>query len=200
MQLLRYLAAALAAASLCFVGQSHAADCSFEIDSVDKFTKVQTRQTWWDSLGRLNQEMFGDTQGYVAGLAVDDERFLGFKLTFEWSKKKEPTPYELDTAIVVPAGSPLLVLLEDESVVELLAGSNAEVRSEYGYESGKYRVETTAIVRYVLTDEAAGALVAQKATDVRLVYRGGQYDMEIGKKSKGDIRQAVRCVAGDGPE
>ena len=192
--------AALAAASLCFVSQSRAADCSFEVDSVDKFTKVQTRQTWWDSLGRLNQEMFGDTQGYVAGLAIDEERFLSFKLTFKWSKKKEPTPYELHTAIVVPAGSPLLVLLEDESVIELLAGSSAEVRSDYGYESGKYRVETTAIVHYVLTDEAADALVAQKATDVRLVYQGGQYDMEIGKKSKGDIRQAVRCVAGDSPE
>lgn len=198
--MLRCLSAALAAASLCFVSESHAADCSFEVDSIDKFTKVHTRQTWWDSLGRLNQEILGDTQGYVAGLAVDEDRFLGFKLTFEWSKKKEPTPYELATAIAVPAGSPLLVLLEDESVVELLAGSNAEVRSDYGYESGKYRVETTAIVRYVLTDEAADALVTQKATDVRLVYKGGQYDMEIGKKSKGDIRQAVRCVAGKSPE
>lgn len=190
----------LLVASLCFVSQSHAADCSYEVDSVDKFTKVQTRQTWWDSLGRLNQEIFGDTQGYVAGMTIDDERFLGFKLTFEWSRKREPTPYELNTAIVVPPGSPLFVLLQDESVVELIAGSDAQVRSDYVYESGKYRVETTAIMRYLLNDESADALLAQKATDIRLVYQGGQYDMEIGDKSKGDIRQAVRCIAGRSPE
>lgn len=198
--MLRIIPAALAVVALGIANQSAAAGCSFEIDSIDKFTKVHTRQTWWDSLARLNQEIFGETQGYVAGVAINDERFLGFKLTFNWSQRTEPTPYELETAVVVPPGSPLLVLLEDETVVELQAGSKGEVSSDYVFESGKFRIETTAIIRYPLTEQLAEALVAQKATDVRFVYKGGQYDMVIGKKSTGDIRQAVRCIADDSAE
>jgi hypothetical protein len=88
-----------------------------------------------------------------------------------------------------------MVLLVDDSLVELMPAGPADVQSVLVYEEGRRIIKSTAVIRYVLDEQNAPALAQQDATDVRIVHRDGEYDVEIGEKSRNEIKKAVRCVA-----
>ena len=195
----RYLALACAMFALSFANEATAAKkCSFEVDDIDKFTKVETRRTWWEGIDSFEVEFSGKRRVYVAGLAIDDEVFLAVKYEFQrrWKEPRDPTNYDLATTIVIPRGAPLLILLDNDSMIELAASEPASVKSRLAYEEGRRIIKSTAIVRYALDEQTALTLTQHKATDVRLVHRDGEYDVEVGKKSVNDIKKAVRCAAG----
>jgi hypothetical protein len=197
--MIRYLAPACAMFALSFANEATAAKkCSFEVDNVDKFTKVETRRTWWEGIDTFEVEFSGKRLVYVAGLKVDDDVFLAVKYEFRtrWKEPRDPTNHEMATTIVIPRGSPLLILLDNDSLIELAASESASVHSSLVYDEGRRFIKSAATVRYALDEQTALTLTQHKATDVRLVHRDGEYDVEVGKKSVNDIKKAVRCAAG----
>lgn len=180
-----------------------AADCKYETDSTDKFTKVRTLRTNWDSLMSwttgLGVEDYSDT--YVSALSKgkgeSTNTYLSVRISAYKYSKYRPREYELENLIVVPDGARLLVMMDDESIVELQASRGETARSGYegsGGDGGGYLIKTVIAVGYTLDQSTANLLTAQNATHIRVETADANHDVEIHKKSLGDIRQAVKCI------
>jgi len=180
-----------------------AADCKYETDSTDKFTKVRTLRTNWDSMMSwttgLGLEDYSDTyvSALLKGKGESTNTYLGVRISAYKYSKYRPRDYELENLIVVPDGARLLVMMDDESIVELQASRGEIARSSYegpGGDGGGYLIKTVIAVGYTLDQSTADLLTAQNATHIRVETADANHDVEIHKKSLGDIRQAVKCI------
>ena len=179
-----------------------AADCDFAMYSVDKFTKEKTLATKWAQLDSWSTG-FGWSDyftGSVSALFAHGESYLQVQLADYKSSKYKPRAYELKDVIVVPEGARLAVMMADETIVVLRA--NREVRTNSSVQNpasksnpgGEYEITTIANIAFVLNESNANALIAQNATHIRVEATEKNYDVEIHKKSLGDIRQAIECI------
>lgn len=182
---------------------SGAADCKYQTDSTDKFTKVRTLRTNWDSLMSwttgFGADNYSDT--YVSALSKGKggsfNTYLSVQISAYKYSKYQPRDHELENLIVVPEGARLLIMMEDQSIVELQASRGETARSGYqapGGDGGEYRITTVIAIGYTLDDSTADLLTAQNATHIRVETAEENHDVEIHKKSLGDIRKAVKCI------
>lgn len=177
-----------------------AASCKYEQDSIDKFTKVRTLVTKPNRLTNMGSGFFGGFVAYVSARSEGKLSSLSIQLKLFDDQEDMPEYYELEDKIIVPAGSTLLVMMADETIVEL--ATEREVRADTSYDppgtktnpSTFYATETAATIQYALNADAVLTLVAQNATNLRVHTTNSDYDIEISKKSRGDIRQAVMCL------
>ena len=113
-----------------------------------------------------------------------------------------PPEYELLDAIVIPEGARLLVMMADETVVTLFSKNELRVNSkllppETGSNiTSKFAIDTLAYIHYALDAESISALTSQNATNLRVEAVDKNYDIEIHKKSFGDLRKAIECIQG----
>ena len=111
-----------------------------------------------------------------------------------------PDPIAQMKQSTLPEGARLAVMMADETIVVLRA--NREVRANSSVQNpdtksnpgGEYEISTIATVAFVLNESNANALIAQNATHIRVEATDKNYDVEIHKKSLGDIRQAIKCI------
>jgi len=187
-------------------GTAYAAKCKFQTDSTDKFTKVRTLQTRWDPLESFFNDL-GKTSGttltsYVSTWHKAGNTNLVLRIGLSSYSKRMPPEYELLDAIVIPEGARLLVMMADESVLVLFTKNEMRVNSkaippETGTNiTSKFTIDTEAVIHYALDAESISALTRQDATNLRVEAAETNYDIEIHKKSFGDLKKAIECLQG----
>ena len=195
----------------------NAASCKFQDDSVDKFTKVHSMWTRWEPLSSVMGSMFGKSskgphevyEAYVSARFEGDNDYLIINIGVEDYIEMRPPPYELENAIVVPEDSQLLVLMADGAILHLPVASAHNfdanfLAPNYGSNSSKndYWKFVDANISYKLDEQTITALSAQDATNMRIEAGDTYYDIDIHKKSTGDMAATLECLrqarAGEG--
>jgi len=187
-------------------GTAHAAKCKFQTDSTDKFTKVRTLQTRWDPLESFFNDL-GKTSGttltsYASAWHESGSTRLGIRIGLSSYSKRRPPDYELMDTVVIPEGARLMVMMADETVVTLFAKEEMRFNSKLlppntgSNVTDKFAIDTYAYIYYPLDAELIAALTSQKATNLRVEAVDKNYDIEIHKKSFGDLKKAIECLQG----
>ncbi len=179
-----------------------AADCRYQTNSTDKFTKVVTQWTKWNELMSGWTRNFRRYSPIISVHAIDGEVQLLLKIEYFRQKKDSPALKDYEDVIYVVEGAPLLIMMADNSIIKLLALS--EVRTDaytispeeqQSHDSNMYYTKATAVIKYALDAGAVEALTRQSAARLRLTMVRDDFDFEIHKKSVDDLSSAVRCVS-----
>ena len=196
----------ITAAILFSSSAAFAAKCKFGEDSTDKFTKVRTLQTRWDPLESFFNDL-GKTSGttltsYVSAWHQAGNTNLVIRIGLSSYSKRMPPDYELQDTVVIPEGARLMVMMADESVLVLFSKNELRINSkaippETGTNiTSKFVIDTEAVIHYALDAESIAALTGQNATNLRVEAAETNYDIEIHKKSFGDLKKAIECLQG----
>jgi len=183
-----------------------AAKCKFQTDSTDKFTKVRTLQTRWDPLESFFNDI-GKTSGtiltsYASAWHESGSTKLGIRIGLSSYSKRRPPDYELMDTVVIPEGARLMVMMADETVVTLFAKEEMRFNSKLippntgSNVTDKFAIDTYAYIYYPLDAETIAALTRKNATNLRVEAVDKNYDIEIHKKSFGDLKKAIECIQG----
>ena len=181
-------------------GAAQKAECKYQENSVDKFTKKKKIWTKWNHTVSWFNKSKHPVNGYVSAIAEGDKTLLGIKIKFEWRSRRKPTKDGLDNTIVVPDGALLLITMVDESAVSLrsegeIHGTSYYVKPYSGINhTSNYVIYSEATVRYPLDASALDGLTVQGATHVRMQEINRDFNFEIEQKSMGDIQHAIQCV------
>jgi hypothetical protein len=182
-------------AGLLFAQTASAAGCKYQENETDKFTKVTTRWTKWNPL--MSEWHFSRIHHipYVSVHSVDGDAVLMIKVVTFIQEKSPPDEFYLEEYFVVSEGAPLLIMMEDETIIELPALNNvrAGTQSSGDAEDG-YKTTGTAIIKYPLDDATKSALTDQSVNTIRISTDNSDYDFEIHKKSVDDFATAVTCI------
>jgi hypothetical protein len=191
-----------------------AAKCKLEDESVNQFTRESSKSLKWKSLTSTMSNMFGkapEGAHEVKAAAVSarfegQNTYLAIRINLEESMYQEPPPYELENAISIPDGSQLLILMDDGAILRLPVEKAVSFDSTFtapgvGSSTGfrktstqQYVKSTEAIVNYVLDESTTAALKAQDATNMRVEAGDTYYDIDIHKKSTGDVAETLECL------
>ena len=173
----------------------NAAECKYETDTINPMTNEKVQWTKWSHF-----KLFNTANGYLAGVVDGDRKYLAIQLVINEWRPDRPSKEDLDSVMIVPAGAKLLVLMADESVVELHTESEVIGDSEFfmphswDNESDEYQVTTYTVVKYPLNEFALSALLAQGATDIRLEASEGERDYKFGDEPVDKIQTVLGCV------
>jgi len=132
------------------------------------------RWTPWKSFRTWGNE--AKNHGWTNGMVDGEKKYLGLKINL----------VEVPGGASIEAGSPMWLLMVDESVVELLADDT------YSDKPGTALI----VARYELNDETHAALLAQGVTDIRVTTSEGEIDFYLGKTKKpsNKIKEALACI------
>ncbi len=157
------------------------------------------RWTRWKGYRTLANQ--AEDHAFLNGIVEDDNRYLGLKVVLVEHSPSEPKPYELSGRASIPAGAKLLILLADESIIELtayadVAGTSRHLAPREGLNSGRsdHAIYTTLFAKFLLDDEKSAALSAQGVTDIRVSTSMGDRDFNFGKKPSDRIQEIVACL------
>ncbi len=180
---------------------AHAEKCKYNENRIDDFTGEKILSTKWKlfhSAIRVNgfAEAAGITEGPSNFLAIRtiNEELLGYDLYGD----------ELRNRFVVAEGATLLILLADDTVVELAAdkevtgvsrssSANSQLTETSELEI-RYKIKTTAVIKYRLDASSYAALTGQAATHLRLSSNSGDHDFKVHKKLTDEIQNALLCL------
>ena len=191
----------LAIVTLVGAQNAAAADCKYQENVTDKFTKVVTQWTKWNELMNGWTRNFRDYSPIISVHSVDGNVQLLLKIEYFIQESKEPAGIEIEDVIYVLESAPLLIMMADKSVTELL--STSEVRTDayvippeeqHSHDSNMYYTKAVAVIKYALDDETMKALSSQPAIKLRLTMANKDLDFDVHKKSVDDIRSALKCV------
>lgn len=203
---MKSLVGALIAATMLLVSTTaNAAKCKFQDDSVDKFTKVHSMWTDWEPLvSTYSKPPEGPHEVYLAFVSAKfegDDDYLIVSIAVDEFIPMKPPPYELKDAIVVPENSQLLILLADGTIVGLPVQGPHSYNAAFfppgvGANTSKkeYWKNFYANITYTLDEETLAALTGQDATNIRIEAGDTYYDIDIHKKSMGDLTMTLECL------
>ena len=184
------------------LGQTaNAAGCKYQENETDKFTKVTTRWTKWNAL--TSTWHFSSTHHvpYVSVYTVNDDAHLLLKIETFIQKKHPPNAMYLDEYLVVSEGAPLLLMMNDGTILELPALNNVRAATHTAVDPASgddsvtmYRTTGTAVIKYPLDDATKKALAGQSVSTIRVTTDNSEFDFEIHKKSVNDFAAAVECL------
>ncbi len=178
-----------------------AADCKYQENVTDKFTKVVTQWTKWNELMNGWTRNFRDYSPIISVHSVDGNVQLLLKIEYFIQESKEPAGIEIEDVIYVLESAPLLIMMADKSVTELL--STSEVRTDayvippeeqHSHDSNMYYTKAVAVIKYALDEETVKALSSQPTMKLRLTMANKDLDFDVHKKSVDDLRSAIKCV------
>ncbi len=189
----------LAVMALIAAPQAGADDCKYYMESVNAETGEAIRWTRQKTLRLLqNTDHHG---GYFMFLQEGDSRYLVLDV---WSPYRydedRPTKDVFDNWASISVGDKLLLLMADESIIELQASqdSQADVRmvppqTLYNREP-KYQMQANWSARYEVSPADAAAIAAQMLSDVRMETSRGNVDFTAGRKPTNNLQEIVACV------
>ena len=195
------VAANLVIALLMLAGSpAYAAKCFFQVDTVDVVTGEPIRWTEWKPLRTWANQ--AKTYAQFAVVAEGDRRFLGVSVGIkpDLMIDERPSKDYLDNLIVAPEGSRLLMMLADESVLELTTSQDYSGEARFWHpqtvnnKAKQYRVSAMIELKYELDAAALTSLRAQGVTDVRVSTASGDYDFSSGKKPSARIQEMLACI------
>lgn len=147
-----------------------AADCKYKKDEKDPFTDERIVLTKWKTFRPTGNQAVN--HGWMAGMIENGRTFLALRIGIV-GYGANPT---------VAEGAKLLILMADDSVVELTA---------YQRVVGASR---STIIKFELDDDAFAALTAQGTTDIRLSTNSGDHDFSFGKKPMTKMQFVLGCT------
>ena len=108
--------------------------------------------------------------------------------------------FQLEDYIVVDEGAPLLLMMEDGTIMEFLA-MNAVRENAYtvspedqSYDTNMHVTRALATIKFPLDASTAKELASQPVTKVRVTTANRRFDFEIHKNSREDFKKAVECI------
>jgi hypothetical protein len=166
--------------------------CKFQTDVLNVFTNEQIRWTHWDSF-RLSISMGNYVM--VNGISEGERKYLGLRLQVRKKQADRPTKHDLDNAFVVPEGAKLLLLMADDSFIELHTDEEFVGDSDFGmYNNGVYGITSEPVVKYPLDSDSMSALTAQRVKQIRLSTTDRDIDFEFGKKGSKKMQEVLLCI------
>jgi hypothetical protein len=178
---------------------AEAAKCAYEINSVDKFTKVKTLRTKWASLDPWSA-IIGSNSHLAASISAGlnaDSRTLGLQLIRQRSSSYRPRAYELRDVIVVAEGARLLVLMADDTILELPALHEERASAQYyatNNDATEFAIKTIAEINFALDGPTIEALMKQEAKRIRVEAEDRNYDVIIDEAWRGNFQWALGCI------
>ncbi len=179
---------------------SQNSDCKYDKNEVDKFTHKKILWTKWEKLTTL----FGNLKEYVPQVRFVKEDTLKQLILFVdgyYYTNFKPTKEDIDSAKIIPAGSKLIILLEDQKSYELATAKPLNSSGDYvspytgDNKSEKYQVHWHIGIQYPLDEFAIKMLLAQGATAMRVYFGKDTYsDYNIHKKKYNTFQQLISCI------
>lgn len=177
-----------------------AADCKYQKNETDKFTKVVTRWTKWNPVTSTWHLSKIHHVPYVSVYTVDDDAQLLIKIETLIQEQTPPDELYLEEYLVITEGAPLLIVMEDGNTIELPALNyvRAVTHTEEDMAEGPdsvtmFRTTGTAIIKYRLHDAAQSALAGQSVRSISVTTDNSNFDFEMHKKSVDDFATAIKC-------
>lgn len=170
-------------------------DCKYQTDDVDKFSKKKILWTKWDNFTKL----LGPS-ALVCGISEGDKKYLGIRLLTSRKLPDKPSKSDLDDALMIPAGSKIILLLADQSTIELKTEKDSKGKSTYdppktgNNQTDKYVVNTTTDIFYTLDANSIKIFTTKEINSARVETGNGNFDYEFGKKDHADFLNAIKCV------
>jgi hypothetical protein len=192
----KFTAVTTAISLLLVCATANAAKCKFETDTTNALTGEKVQWTKWEDFKLFNTQI-----GYLAAVAEGDQKYLALQVvTFDY-RPDRPTKQDLDMAMVIPAGSKLMLLMTDDSVVEVQTDEEVIGDSEI-YAPGTFHndmtndfmVKTYTVVKYPLNADALAALTANGVKTLRQNTSEGDRDYTISEKRADTLQEAFACV------
>lgn len=160
----------LAAAIFLASATIHAAECKYKINELDPFTDELIVLTKWKTFRPTGNQAVN--HGWMAGAIEHGKTFLALRIGLV-GYHTQPT---------IPEGGKLLILMADDSIVELAA-----------YESVKL-TGWSVVVKYELDENTLAALTAQGTTDIRVSTVHDEHDFSFGKKPTTRMQFVLGCA------
>jgi len=172
------------------VATANAAKCKYNVDTVNHRTGEKVRWTKWNTF-RLRQDPV-----MLAVISEGNRKYLALRLTGSRGNRLDrPTTAVLDSEMVVQKGAKLLVLMADESVLELQADQEVVANSYYNVKGNStYDLFFAVIIKYELDAEAFASLTAQRLKVLRLSAGDEEFDFEFGDKGSDRVTKALACI------
>ena len=195
-QIKQFALLSVVAVSLLGTASAEAAKCKYSQDTVDNITGETVRSTRWKAF-----RFWANDLGATATIAVTargDKRTLALIIkAAPVIKTKRPTKQDLDNFLTVAAGANLLLLLPDDSILELHATTAMLGDADFtlSEDTVHYSITSTNItVHYELDTAAVAALTAQGVNDMRASTTSGDIDFTSGRKPSKAIQEALGCL------
>jgi hypothetical protein len=147
-----------------------ATECKYKKNELDPFTDEKIVLTKWKTFRPTGNQAVN--HGWMAGAIEHGKTFLALRIGLV-GYHTQPT---------IPEGGKLLVLMADDSIVELAA-----------YESVKL-TSWSVVVKYELDAETLEALTAQGTTDIRVSTIHDEHDFSFGKKPTTRMQFVLGCL------
>ena len=192
----KFTAVTTAISLLLVCATANAAKCKFETDTTSALTGEKVQWTKWEDFKLINTQV-----GYLAAVAEGDRKYLALQVvTFDY-RPDRPAKQDLDTAMVIPAGSKLMLLMTDDSVVEVQTDEEVIGDSEI-YAPGTFHndmtndfmVKTYTVVKYPLNADALAELTANGVMTLRQTTSEGDRDYTISENRADTLQEAFACV------
>lgn len=170
-------------------------NCKYSRNEIDKFTKVKILVTKPQRFTK-----FLDAYASIYGVAEGDKKSLGVQIVTKKYLANKPSQVDLDEAVVVPKGSKIIVLLEDESTLELTTDTTYNGSSIFenprtgGNGSNGYQIITTTAIQYPVNETSFKALTSKAAKSVRVTIGNANYDYNFAKKETAAVQDVLRCI------
>jgi hypothetical protein len=156
---------------LLFASASDAADCKYVENERDPFTDQRIVETKWKTFRPTGNQAVN--HGWMAGWIKDDKTFLALRIGI---------PAYSGGPLVIAKSAPLLLLMADDTVMELTAYQETWVKSR------------NVVILYELDADALAALTAQGTSDIRVTTNDGDHDFNFGSKPTDKIQFVLSCL------
>jgi len=147
-----------------------AAECKYKKNELDPFTDEKIVLTKWKTFRPTGNQAVN--HGWMAGAIEHGKIFLALRIGLV-GYHTQPT---------VPEGGKLLILMADDSIVELAAYEPVKLSS------------WSAVVKYELDENTLAALTAQGTTDVRVSTKHDEHDFSFGRKPTTRMQFVLGCL------
>jgi hypothetical protein len=147
-----------------------AAECKYKKNELDPFTDEKIVLTNWKTFRPTGNQAVN--HGWMAGAIEHGKTFLALRIGLV-GYHTQPT---------VPQGGKLLILMADDSIVELAAYDSVKLTS------------WSVVVKYELDENTLAALTDQGTTDIRVSTRYDEHDFSFGKKPTTRMQFVLGCL------
>jgi hypothetical protein len=151
---------------------SNADECKFKINESDSFTGQKDLLTKWKAFRPTGNQAVN--HGWMAGRVKDGKTFLALRIGIVEQPVRNP--------LIIPKGAKLLLLMADDSVVELSAYEETWVK------------DRNVVILYELNDETLGALTVRGTSDIRVSTNQSDFDFNFGNKPTERMRHVLGCT------
>ena len=183
---------AVSATILMLAATTASAKCKYQADMANVFTGEHVRWTQWKT---FNLAITTDPYALVNGIAEGDRKYFGLRVRSKSTLPRPATKDDLDNAFVVPAGAKVLLLLADDSVVELKTDEKFTGDSDFFLRNdGRSDIGTDTLLKVPLNAENLNALTAQRVKQIRLSTTAGDVDLPFGKKGSKRMQEVLECI------